>query len=178
MPSSAYDAKGLMAAAIQENNPVVFIDDRWLYGTKTHVPNELYTVPLGKGKVVREGKDATVVAVSYMVKETIEAAEILADEGIDIEIIDPRTIKPLDTEIILNSINKTGRLVVADGGWKSYGVAAEITAVAAENCVSDLKANIERVCLPDIPAPASRTLEAGYYPKCAEIVEAVKKTIR
>lgn len=177
MPATAYDAKGLMVAAIQDNNPVVFIDDRWLYGTEEHVPEELYSVPIGKGIVRRQGKDVTIVAVSYMVKEALEAADLLAQDGVDAEVIDPRTIKPLDEELILASVKKTGRVVIADSGWKSFGAAAEISAVIAENCVADLTANIVRVTLPDIPAPASRTLEQAYYPKSSKIIEGVRKVL-
>jgi len=178
MPATAYDAKGLMVAAIKDNNPVVFIDDRWLYGTEEHVPEELYSVPIGKGIVRRQGKDVTIVAVSYMVKEALEAADLLAQDGVDAEVIDPRTIKPLDEELILASVKKTGRVVIADSGWKSYGAAAEISAIIAENCVADLTSNIVRVTLPDIPAPAARTLEQAYYPRAAAVVEAVRRVIR
>lgn len=177
MPSTPYDAKGLMVAAIQDNNPVMFIDDRWLYNTEEHVPEEFYSVPIGKGIVRRKGKDITLVAISYLVKEALEAAATLAQEGIDVEVIDPRTIKPLDEELILTSVKKTGRVVIADVGWKSFGAAAEISAVISENCVSRLKSNIVRVSLPDLPAPASRTLEQAYYPRAAEIVMAVKKLL-
>jgi len=177
MPATPYDAKGLMVAAIRDDNPVVFIDDRWLYNTEEHVPEEIYSVPIGKGIVRRKGKDITVVAVSYLVKEALQAAEILAQDGIEVEVVDPRTIKPLDEELILDSVRKTGRAVIADGGWKSYGVAAEISAVIAENCLSSLKSNIVRVTLPDLPAPASRTLEQAYYPRAAEIVAAVRKAL-
>lgn len=178
MPATAYDAKGLMVAAIQDNNPVMFIDDRWLYNTEADVPEEIYSVPIGKGVVHRKGKDITLVAISYLVKEAMDAAAILAQEGIDVEVIDPRTIKPLDEEIILRSARKTGRVVIADSGWRSFGAAAEIAAVIAENCVSGLKSNIIRVTLPDIPAPASRTLEQAYYPLAAEIVTAVRQVLR
>lgn len=178
MPATAYDAKGLMVAAIRDNNPVMFIDDRWLYNTEEHVPEEIYSVPIGKGVVRREGKDVTVVAISYMVREALEAAAVLAQEGIDVEVVDPRTIKPLDEELILNSARKTGRVVIADSGWKSFGAAAEISAVISENCVSSLKANIIRVTLPDIPAPASRALEEVYYPRSGDIQDTVRKLIK
>jgi acetoin:2,6-dichlorophenolindophenol oxidoreductase subunit beta len=178
MPATPYDAKGLMVAAILDNNPVIFIDDRWLYNTEEHVPVELYSVPIGKGVVRRKGNDITVIAISYMVKEALEAAAILAEEGIDVEVVDPRTIKPLDEELILYSAKKTGRVVIADSGWKSFGAAAEISAVISENCVSSLKSNIIRVTLPDIPAPASRTLEQAYYPRAVEIVAAVRQVLR
>ena len=177
MPATAYDAKGLMVAAIQDPNPVVFVDDRWLYGTQAEVPEEMYSVPIGQGIIRRSGKDVTIVAISYMVKEAMEAAEQLAAVGIKAEVIDPRTIKPLDEQLIVNSVRKTGRLVIADGGWRSFGTAAEIATVVAEQCVAHLKANIFRVTLPDLPAPASRTLEQAYYPKAPDIVAAVRKIV-
>lgn len=178
MPSTAYDAKGLMVAAIQDNNPVMYIDDRWLYGMEENVPEDLYSVPIGQGVIRKEGKDVTVVAISYMVREAMEAAEILSREGIDIEVVDPRTIKPLDVELIQKSVKKTGRVVIADSGWKSYGAAAEISATIAENCVANLKANILRVTLPDVPAPASRMLEQAYYPRSGEIIAAIRQVLR
>ena len=177
MPATPHDAKGLMISAVLDNNPVVFIDDRWLYNLEEDVPEEFYSVPIGKGIVRREGRDVTLVAISYLVQEAIKAAEELALEGISVEIIDPRTIKPLDYDLIHQSLQKTGRLVVADGGWKTCGIAAEIAALAAERSFSDLKAPVVRVALPDIPAPASRTLEEGYYPRSREITTAIKKLL-
>lgn len=177
MPATPYDAKGLMVAAIQDNNPVVFIDDRWLYSNKEHVPEPLYSVPIGKGAIRRKGKDITIIAISYMLNEAIKAAELLSNDGIDTEVIDPRTIKPLDKELILDSVRKTGRVIIADSGWKSYGAAAEIAAIIVENCVESLKSNVARVTLPDIPAPASEKLEQAYYPRADGIVMAAKKML-
>lgn len=177
MPATPADAKGLMIAAVQDNNPVVFIDDRWLYGLEEVVPEEFYCIPLGKGVVRREGSDVTIVAVSYMVQEALKAAEELALQGIQAEVIDPRTVKPLDYDLIQRSVAKTGRLVVADGGWKSCGVSAEIAALAAERSFHDLMGPLVRVALPDVPAPASRTLEDAYYPRSREVVAAVEATL-
>jgi pyruvate dehydrogenase E1 component beta subunit len=180
MPSGPYDAKGLLVSAVRDADPVVFLDDRWLYGLEEEVPEELYEVPIGKGKLLRNGSDATVVAISYLVPEALKAAEILAKEGIDIEVIDPRTIKPLDMPLILGSVKKTGRLVIAEGAWQSFGVSSEIACRVYTHVytkVYTLKAPIEKVCLPDCPAPASRSLEAAYYPKAEQIVAAVKKTM-
>ena len=177
MPATPYDAKGLMVAAIRDNNPVIYIDDRWLYGTAEHVPEELYEVPVGKGVVRREGSHATVFALSYMVKEAMDAAGVLAAEGIDTEVVDLRSVKPLDVELILASAEKTGRVVVADVGWKSFGVSAEIAALISENLVSSMKSNLVRVSLPDLPAPASRSLEEAYYPKAPDIIAAVRKVM-
>lgn len=174
MPSTPYDAKGLMIAAVLDNDPVVFIDDRWLYNLEEAVPEEFYSVPIGKSAIRREGKDVTIVAISYLVHEALQAADNLALEGIQAEVIDPRTVKPLDFDLIQKSVQKTGRLVVADGGWKTCGIAAEIAALAAERSFSDLKAPVIRVALPDIPAPASRTLEEIYYPRSRDIQAAVR----
>ena len=179
MPSTPYDAKGLMLAAIQDDNPVVFIDDRWLYGCKEAVPEDPYIVPIGKGVVKREGKDVTLVSWSYMMEEAKKAAEELALQSIDVELIDLRSLKPFDQELILRSVKKTRRLVVVDGAWKTCGFAAEIAACVGESPLAlKLKAPICRVCLPDVPAPASRVLEEEYYIKAKDIVHKVKEMLK
>lgn len=175
MPATAYDAKGLMIAAIQDPNPVVFVDERLLYRVEDAVPEEIYTVEIGEGAIRKEGKDVTIISVSLMVHEAMKAAEALAVEGVEVEVIDLRTVKPLDQEMILNSVRKTGRVVVADVGWKSFGVSSEIAALVVENAFDALKAPILRVALPDCPAPASRNLEEAYYPIAEDIVHAVRK---
>ena len=178
MPATAYDAKGLMIAAIQDPNPVVFVDERLLYRMEDPVPEEIYSVEIGKGFIRKEGKDVTIVAVSLMVHEAMKAAEVLVTEGMEVEVIDLRTVKPLDQEMILNSVRKTGRVVVADVGWKSFGVSSEIAALVVENAFEALKAPVLRVALPDCPAPASRNLEEAYYPTAEDIVKAVRKITR
>jgi acetoin:2,6-dichlorophenolindophenol oxidoreductase subunit beta len=178
MPASPYDAKGLMVAAIRDPNPVVYVDERWLYGVEGEVPEEVYEVEIGKARVVKEGKDVTVIASSFMVEESRKAAERLGDTGTDVELIDLRSIKPFDGELILESVAKTGRCVVADGGWRSFGVSAEIAAFVAEKGFGSLKAPVRRVALPDCPAPAARTLEKAYYPGADTIVEAVKQVLK
>jgi pyruvate dehydrogenase E1 component beta subunit len=175
MPATAYDAKGLMIAAIQDPNPVVFVDDRLLYRIEDPVPREVYEVEIGKGVIRKEGKDVTIVAISMMVHEAMKAAEKLVSEGVDAEVIDLRTVKPLDREMILNSVQKTGRVVVADVGWKSFGVSAEIAALVAERAFEALKSPVLRVTLPDCPAPASKNLEEVYFPKAESILKAVRK---
>jgi len=174
MPSSPYDAKGLMIAAIKDDNPVIYIDDRWLYKQEGVVPEEIFEVKIGKGIIRKKGSDLTLVAVSYMVFESIKATQELAKEGIDVELIDLRTVKPLDEELLLKSIKKTGRMIIADGGWKTCGVAAEVLALVVEHGFKYLKAPIKRVTLPDTPAPASRTLEKEYYKSSEDIIRAVK----
>lgn len=178
MPSCPHDAKGLLIASILDDNPVVFIDDRWLYETEEDVPKNIFTVPIGKGIIRQKGKDVTVVATSYMVTQTSKAATILSNEGIEVEVLDLRSTKPLDEKLIIRSVKKTGRLVIADGGWKTCGISAEIAAIASEKALNYLKAPIQRVALPDAPAPASSVLEKIYYPGVDNIVAAVKTSLR
>ena len=178
MPATPYDAKGLMVAAIRDSNPVVFIDDRELYSIEGPVPEELYEVEIGRGQVLRRGSAVTVIASSFMVQEALKAASLLSDEGIEVELIDLRSIKPLDTSLILSSVAKTGRAVVADGGWQSFGVSAEISAFIGEHAFKLLKAPVQRVALPDCPAPASASLEKAYFRTSTDIVDAVRKAMR
>jgi len=178
MPSTPYDAKGLMIAAIKDNNPVVFIDDRWLYNLEGEVPRQRYYIPIGKGVIRKKGKDITIAAISYMAAQAVKAAQYLKADGIDAEVIDLRSVKPLDKELLFSSVKKTSRLLIADVGWKTGGFSAEIAALISENCSKFLKAPIKRVALPDCPAPASRTLEKPYYPDYLDIVNVVKEVIR
>ena len=177
MPATPYDAKGLLVAAVEDNNPVIYIDDRWLYKETGVVPQEPYSVPIGKAALVTQGKDITIVAVSYMVKLARDAAAVLATEGISVEVVDVRSIKPLDEETICASVRKTGRLVVADSGWRTAGVAAEIAAMVGEQTFSDLKAPIARITLPDAPAPSSKSLEEAYYPRTDDVIKAIRHTL-
>ena len=177
MPSTPYDAKGLLVASIQDDNPVIYINDRWLYEQEGEVPEELYAVPIGKAAIRREGKDVTVVATSYMVSESNKASESLEKEGIEVEVVDLRSLKPLDEGLVFESVKKTGRLVVADGGWKTCGAGAEVSALVASNVFKYLKAPIMRVSLPDTPAPSSSALEKVYYPTAEDVVSAIRKTL-
>jgi len=178
MPSNPYDAKGLMVSAVRDDNPVIYLDERWLYGLHDDVPEALYEVPLGRAIIRRRGTHATVVATSYMVQEALKAAAHLKKTGIDSEVIDLRTLKPMDTVTISRSIRKTGRLVIVDAAWKTCGIAAEVTAWVSENLFANLKAPPARVTLPDVPAPASRTLEKAYYPSAENIIRVVEKMFR
>jgi len=177
MPSTPYDAKGLMISAIKDNNPVIYIDDRWLYRLEEDVPEDIYSVPIGKGVIRKRGKDVTIVSVSYMALESLKAVKELSKTGIDAELIDLRTVKPLDTTLILKSVEKTGRLVIADGGWRTCGIGAEISALVSENGFRFLKAPIKRVTLPDSPAPSSPVLEQAYYKTSHDIILAVKEVL-
>lgn len=172
MPATPYDAKGLMIAAIRDPDPVVFIDDRWLYGLEDDVPEGAYEVPIGSAAVRRQGKDLTIAALSYMAEEALKAAQRLEENGIYVEVIDLRTAKPFDESTVADSVRKTGRLLVADVGWSYAGVAAEIVARISETC--ELRSPVRRVTLPDAPAPAARTLEAAYYPRAGHIVQQVE----
>jgi pyruvate dehydrogenase E1 component beta subunit len=177
MPSTPYDAKGLLMASVYDGNPVMFIEHRWLYEGTGHVPLAPYRVPIGKGTVRRKGKDATIVALSHMVKLSMDAAATLEGEGIDCEVVDLRSLSPLDGAIVIDSVKKTGRLVVADTGWKSFGVGAEVSARVLEKAFKELKAPVVRVNPPDVPTPSSHVLEEAFYPGPEDIVSAVKKVL-
>lgn len=174
MPSTCYDAKGLMLAAIADPNPVLLLEHRYNFKQRGFVPEMPYRVPFGKGVVRKVGKDISLVAISHMVMEAYKAAEELAREGIDAEVIDLRSLRPMDEEIILTSLQKTGRMVVADTGWRTGGVAAEVAAVAVEKGFEFLKAPIRRVTCPDLPTPAGYTLEGAFYVGAAEIAAEVR----
>ncbi len=170
VPATPYDAKGLLISSVIDNNPVLFVEHRWLYKTMGDVPETLYSIPFGKGVVRKPGSDVTIVALSYMLVEALKAAEKLAAEDhISAEVIDPRTIKPLDEAIIFESLAKTGKLIIADTGSKTGSVASEISAVVSEKAFSLLKKPIMRVCCPDTPTPASDVLEKVFYPDAETI---------
>jgi pyruvate dehydrogenase E1 component beta subunit len=177
MPSTCYDAKGMMMAAIADPNPVIILDHRMNFRQKGITPEEMYRVPLGKGVIRRPGRDVTVVAISHLVTEAFHAAEEVGRDGIDVEIIDPRWLRPLDEELILTSLKKTGRLVIVDTGWKTGGVTAEIAAMAVEKGFRSLKAPIHRVAAPDLPTPAGFTLEQAYYIGQPDIVRAIREVM-
>ncbi len=172
-PATPYDAKGLLISSIIDNNPVLFVEHRWLYKTMGNVPDSLYSIPFGKGVIRRKGTDVTIVAVSYMVIEALKAAEKLQSENISAEVIDLRTIKPIDEDLIFESLAKTGKLLITDTGCKTGGVASEISAVVAEKAFHLLKKPIERVCCPDVPTPASDVLEKAYYQDSESIFKKV-----
>jgi pyruvate/2-oxoglutarate/acetoin dehydrogenase E1 component len=173
-PSTPYDAKGLMIEAIRNDNPVVFVEHKKLYVETGDVPEESYTIPFGQADIKREGSDLTIVATHALVTRSLNAAEQVAKEGIDVEIVDPRTLVPLDRTAILESVKKTGRLLVADEGHKTCGVAAEISAMVAEEAIYYLKAPVARVCSPDTPVPFSPPLEQAYIPDVKDLMPAIK----
>lgn len=178
MPSTPYDVKGLLIASVQDDNPAIFLDDRWLYENIGPAPEEMYTVPIGEATLRKEGNDVTIVGTSHLAAEAERAMPLLAQAGIDAEIIDLRTIRPIDTQAIIKSVKKTGRLVVADGGWAACGVSAEVVAVVAESdAVSHLKAPVKRVALPPAPAPMASTLEKAYFHGADDIVRAARDLV-
>ncbi|MGA8028082.1 MAG: transketolase C-terminal domain-containing protein [Bryobacteraceae bacterium] len=173
MPSTAYDAKGLLIGAVNDGNPVMYIDDRWLYDECDGVPEEMYSLPIGKAALRTSGTDVTIVATSYMACQALKAVGTLAALGVNAELIDLRSIKPWDQELVCSSVSKTGHLVIADAAWRTCGVAAEIAATVGSEVFGQLKRPISRVCLPDAPAPSSAALEGGYYIRAGNIVSAV-----
>ncbi|MDR3641665.1 MAG: transketolase C-terminal domain-containing protein [Humidesulfovibrio sp.] len=177
LPATPYDAKGMLLAAHADPNPVLYFEHRWLYGAKGPVPAGHYTVPLGQAVVRRSGADATVVAVSHAVPQAMQAAAALKDDGIGVEVIDPRAIAPLDMDTILASVAKTGRLVICDVACRTAGYGAELTCRLAEAAPQLLKAPVRRVSFPDLPTPASPALEAAYYPGVEDIKRAVRQTL-
>lgn len=177
MPASPHDAKGLLIASIEDDNPVIFIEHRWLYNITGNVPQDIYRVPLGKARIVREGSDVTIVSTSYMTLEAIRAGETLIQDGISAEVIDVRTLRPLDDALILGSVRKTGRLIVADTGWKRVGFGAEVLARVAEEALSDLKSSPRRIGLPDCPCPSTPALASHYYPRAVDIVQEARQML-
>ncbi len=175
MPATPYDVKGLLKAAIRDDNPVLFVENKALYGLQGEIPEEDYLVPIGKADVKKPGKDVTVVATSRMVHQSLEAARTLSEEGIEVEVIDLRTISPLDKETIFQSVEKTSRLVVAHEAVKAFGVGAEIAAMVAEEMIDCLDAPILRVGAPFTPVPFN--LESFYLPNAEDVIKAVKKAL-
>lgn len=177
MPSSPYDAKGLIAHALRSNDPVLFLEHRELMASKGPVPEEHYEIPFGQASVVRDGTDATIIAISLMVRHAIQAAAQLANEGISIEIIDPRTVSPLDTETILNSVGKTGRVLIVDEAFGPCSVASEIAAQIADTGFDDLDAPIRRLNGAFTPTPYSPTLEKAIVPHVENVVHAIRELL-
>ncbi|SMC92718.1 pyruvate dehydrogenase E1 component beta subunit [Desulfocicer vacuolatum DSM 3385] len=173
-PSTPYDAKGLLASAIQDDNPVVFLENKALYASEGEVPTEAYTIPIGKADIKREGSDVTVVATGQMVGKALMVAEKMASDGVSVEVLDPRSLLPLDEEAILTSVKKTQRLVIVHEEVAFAGSGAEIAAMVAEKAFDYLDAPIKRVAAPFCPVPFAAGLEAEYIPSENRIVEAIK----
>jgi pyruvate dehydrogenase E1 component beta subunit len=177
VPSCPSDAKGLLIAAIRDDDPVIFLEHKLMYTDRGDVPEESYVIPLGKAEIVREGDDVTIVAIGRQVQFSVAAAAQLEAEGISCEVIDPRTLSPLDEETFLESVRKTGRLVVVDEAFPRCGMASEFAALAARYCLGSLKEPVETVTEPHSPAPYTGVLEDGYVPDAEKIAAAVRRTV-
>lgn len=172
VPTNPYDAKGLLLAAIEDDGPVIYIEHRWFHEDEGAVPETSYITPIGKAAIVRQGRDVTLVAVGPMVTEALRAADGLEQAGLSAEVIDVRTLRPLDVDTIVQSVAKTGRLVVADSDWGPCGVAGEIMACVAERAYDMLRAKPVRVTWPDSAVPSSQAIEGAFYPGAADIYAA------
>lgn len=172
VPADPEAAKGLFLAAVQEDGPVIYIEHRWLHEDEASVPEGPCLTPIGKARVLREGSDVTLAAVGPMVTEAVKAADALKESGLSAEVIDIRTLRPLDTDTLLGSAAKTGRLVVADADWGPCGISGEVIALAAERIFDSLKASPRRVTWPDSSVPSSMALEEQFYPGAQEIQKA------
>ncbi len=176
-PSTPADAKGLLKSAIRDDNPVIFLESEVMYGQKGEVPEEEHTIPIGEGDVKREGKDVTVVTWSKMYYVVKQAADELQEEDIDVEIIDPRTIRPLDDEMIIDSVKKTNRIVIVEEGWPFASVSSEIATRVQQKAFDYLDAPVERVNQADVPMPYASNLEKASLPSVARVKKAIKKVL-
>jgi pyruvate dehydrogenase E1 component beta subunit len=177
VPSTPYDAKGLMIASIRDDDPVIFFENKVLYAVEGEVPDEAYTIPLGEAEIVREGEDVTIVAIGRMVSMAEQAAVDLASDGIEVEIVDPRTLSPLDTDTIYESVENTGRLVVVDEANPRCSLASDITSLVAQNCFEHLKSAPQMVTAPHAPPPFSPSLEDLYVPDPEKVAAAVREAV-
>jgi pyruvate dehydrogenase E1 component beta subunit len=178
VPSLPYDVKGLLKTSIRDDNPVMFLEHKALYSSKGPVPQEEYTIPLGEAAVRREGGDVTLVAVAQLVLRALEAAEILAKQGISVEVIDPRTVAPLDKDTILDSIVKTGHLAIADEAYSTCGFTAEVAAIAAEEVLDELDAPVRRICSLPAPRAFSPSLDSYLQPSTERIVREITELLK
>jgi pyruvate/2-oxoglutarate/acetoin dehydrogenase E1 component len=186
VPSNPYDAKGLMASAIRDDNPVLYLFHKGAQGlvwmeknprSIAHVPEEQFTVPIGEAAVAREGEDVTIVTLSLSVQHSLDVAEELEGEGISVEIVDLRSLVPLDRDAVLRSVGKTGRLLVVDEDYRSFGLTGEIAAIVAETDPTMLERPVRRLAVPDVPIPYARTLEQGILPTRDKIAAAVRELV-
>ena len=177
VPSNPYDAKGLLKSAIRDNDPVIFMESEQMYGDKGQVPEEEYTIPIGEAEVKKHGSDVTVVSFGKIIKEVFKASEKLSEENIDIEIIDLRTIRPLDIETIIKSVKKTNRLVIVEEAWPFGNVSTEISHQIQNKCFDYLDAPIEKLNTADTPAPYSPVLLAEWLPNQSDVIKSVKKVL-
>ena len=176
-PSNAYDAKGLLIQSIRDNDPVIFCEHKNLYASEADVPEESYTIPFGEANVVRDGKHVTIATYGLMVQRSLDAAAVLAKQGVECEVIDLRTLSPIDTDTVIESVEKTGRLVCVDEANPRCSIASDISATVSQAAFRSLKAGIQMVTAPHTPVPFSPALEDLYIPSAAQIVTAVQKTM-
>jgi pyruvate dehydrogenase E1 component beta subunit len=176
-PGTPEDAKGMLKASIRSNDPILFIENATLYQSRGEVPDGDYTIPLGKSKVQREGQDVTLVTYSKMLEASLKAAEQLAEEGIDVEIVDLRTLRPLDMEPVIESFKKTNRAVIVEEGWRSYGVGSEVASRLYEEAFDYVDAPIKRIAQKEVPLPYNRALEQSALPQIEDIVHGVKEVL-
>ncbi|MBL6980960.1 MAG: alpha-ketoacid dehydrogenase subunit beta [Anaerolineales bacterium] len=176
-PGTPYDAKGLLKSAIRSDDPVMFIEHSTLYQTRGEVPEDEYTVPIGKSKIQRPGKDVTIVTYSKMLDISTKAADQLAKEGIEAEIVDLRSLRPLDMDPVLESFRKTNRAVIVEEGWRSYGVGSEISSRIYEEAFDYVDAPIKRVAQTEVPLPYNQALEQSALPQVEDVVKAVKEVL-
>ena len=177
LPSTPYDAKGLLKTAIRDENPVVFVEDKMMFATKGSVPEGEYTIPFGVADVKRDGEDVTLVATSSMVYVALEAAGLLEQDGISAEVVDPRTLVPLDRETLVSSARKTGRVIVIDEGHRSFGASAELAALIGEEAFFDLDAPVRRLAAMDVPIPFSPVLEDQTVPTAEQVAASARELI-
>lgn len=177
VPSNPYDAKGLLKSAIQDNDPVIFMESEQMYGDKMEIPEEEYYLPIGKADIKREGNDVTIVTFGKITKLALQAADDFAKEGISVEVVDLRTIRPLDYDTVINSVKKTNRLVILEEAWPFGSVASEITYMVQQKAFDYLDAPIKRITTPDVPAPYSSVLFDAWFPKVEKVKEEIKNVL-
>lgn len=178
LPTTPRDAKGLLISAIRDDNPVLFFEHRWLYFTTGGVPEKAEPIPLGEPNILHPGKDITIVGTSWMNVEALKAAEVLEKHGVSVEVVDPRTIAPLNDKPIIDSVKKTGHCIVADNDWIYCGFGAEMAASISEKCFGDLESPVERVGFAQVPCPTTRPLENEFYPNAINIIRMIEKKLK
>lgn len=187
VPSNAYDAKGLMISAIQDDNPVMYFFHKGLLGlgwmpsddwAEVHVPEESYAIPLGQARVVGQGTDMSIITIGAMVPKAMKARELVAGEGISAEVVDLRTLVPLDKETVLDTVKKTHRVLIVDEDYRSFGMSGEISAILAEEALDYLEAPVRRLAVPDVPIPYSRVLEQAVIPSAEGIAQALRAVMK
>jgi len=177
LPTTPKDAKGLLISAIRDDNPVILMEHRWLYDTIGEVPEDPEVIPLGEPNILHSGNNVTVVATSWMNVEALKAAEVMQKHGISVEVVDPRTISPLNDKLILESVKKTGHCIVADNDWLNCGFSAEVAARVSESCFKDLKSPVSRIGFAETPCPTTRPLENNFYPNAIDIIKSIESKL-